>query len=199
MSQSEPLVPAVPAVWPQMGNRFTRWIGRTGLRFMGWRCTGYLPDYAQLVVVGGPHTSNWDFVVAMFSILALGIKVSWLGKHSIFRWPVAGLWYKLGGIPVQRSAAAGLVEQMVDSFKLNAKQVVVLAPEGTRAKVAEWKTGFLRIARGAHVPIMVVGMDFPSKTVHFGTAFFPGDDVQADLERVKSFVRRFRGKRPEFQ
>lgn len=199
MTSKIPRVPELPAQWPRLGNTVTRWIGRTGLRLMGWRVTGQLPDLRQLVVAGGPHTSNWDFVVAMFVILALGVKVSWLGKHTIFRWPFTGLWYRLGGIPVNRAAAQDVVGQAVQSFRHNAAQIVALMPEGTRSRVEQWKTGFLRIARGAGVPILLVGMDFPSRTVHFGELFHPGQDLAADLDRVKGFIRSFRGKRPAFQ
>lgn len=196
---SDKIVTDLPAEWPRMGNRFTRWLGRQGLRTMGWRMTGELPNVRQLVIAGGPHTSNWDFVVAMFAIMALGVKVSWLGKHTIFRWPLTGLWYKLGGIPVNRSAATGMVEQAVDSFRQNASQIVALMPEGTRSKVDQWKTGFLRIARGAQVPVLLVGMDYPSKSIHFADMFTPSEDMLADLERVKSFIQSFRGKRPALQ
>lgn len=199
MAKAQSLVPALPPGWPRLGNRFTRWIGRCGLRLLGWRCTGELPANSQLVVAGGPHTSNWDFVVAMFAILALGVKISWLGKHSIFRWPVARLWYKLGGIPVDRAAAQGLVDQVVESFAQNKAQLVGIMPEGTRSKVARWKTGFLRIAKGAGVPVMLVGIDYPSRTLHFGHLMTPGNDLQADLEQVKSFIQSFRGKRPALQ
>lgn len=199
MASSLPVVPATPDAWPKLGNRFTRWMGRTGLRVMGWRCIGNLPETGRLVVIGGPHTSNWDFVVAMFSIMALGIKVSWLAKDSIFRWPVKGLWLKLGGIAVDRSSSTGMVGQALESFKQNTAQVVALMPEGTRSKVDKWRTGFLHIARGAQVPILMVGMDFPSKTVSFCDVFMATENVDADLEKVKHFIRSFRGKRPEFQ
>ncbi|MBB3169425.1 lysophospholipid acyltransferase family protein [Simiduia aestuariiviva] len=197
-SSNQP-VTELPPGWPRMGNGFTRWLGRLGLRSMGWKITGELPDARQLVIAGGPHTSNWDFVVAMFAILALGVKVSWLGKHTIFRWPFTGLWYKLGGIPVDRSAATGMVEQAVESFRVNANQIVALMPEGTRSKVDQWKTGFLRIAKGAGVPILLVGMDYPTKSIRFGDVFTPGEDMMADLERVKGFIQSFRGKRPAMQ
>lgn len=196
---SEQEITELPPGWPRMGNGFTRWLGRTGLRLMGWRCVGQVPDARQLVIAGGPHTSNWDFVVAMFAILALGVKVSWLGKHTIFRWPLTGLWLRLGGIPVDRSAATGMVEQAVDSFKTNANQIVALMPEGTRSKVEQWKTGFLRIAKGADVPVLLVGMDYPSKSIYFGDLFTVSDDMEADLARVKAFIQSFRGKRPAMQ
>lgn len=199
MTSREPVVPVTPDAWPKLGNAFTRWLGRTGLKLMGWRCVGSLPETGRLVVVGGPHTSNWDFVVAMFSIMALGVKVSWLAKDSIFRWPVKGLWLKLGGIAVDRNSATGMVGQAIDSFAQHAAQIVCMMPEGTRSKVDKWRTGFLHIARGAQVPIFMVGMDFPSKTVNFCNTFTAGDDIQADLERVKQFIRGFRGKRPAFQ
>ncbi|BFM10446.1 lysophosphatidylcholine acyltransferase [Simiduia litorea] len=199
MTQTHPIVPSTPEAWPKLGNRFTRWLGRNGLRVMGWRCLGNLPETGKLVVIGGPHTSNWDFVIAMFAIMALGVKVSWLAKDSIFRWPVKGLWLKLGGIPVDRASASGMVGQAIESLKQNTAQIVCLMPEGTRSKVDKWRTGFLHIAKGAQVPIFMVGMDFPSKTVNFGNMFTVGDDLEADLEKVKQFVRSFRGKRPAFQ
>lgn len=189
----------LPECWPKMGNKFTRWLGRVGLKMMGWRCTGRMPALNQMVIAGGPHTSNWDFAVAIFAILALGVKVSWLGKHTIFIWPLTGLWRSLGGIAVNRSAATDVVDQAIQSFQENATQVVALMPEGTRSKVVQWKSGFVRIAHGAGVPILLVGLDYPSKNIHFGELMHPSGDLEADIEKVKTFIQGFTGKRPALQ
>ena len=91
---------------PRRGNGFSRALGRGVLRLFGWRLVGDLPEVPKLVAIGVPHTSNWDFVFGMSAIFALGVRVNWLGKHTLFRWPLGGLMRWLGGVPVERSSSA---------------------------------------------------------------------------------------------
>jgi 1-acyl-sn-glycerol-3-phosphate acyltransferase len=177
-----------------MGNAFTRWLGRTVFGLMGWRCEGKLPNIKKLVVAGGPHTSNWDFVLALSVIMGVGIKLSWLGKHSIFFWPFDRMWRAVGGIPVNRHAPVGLVDQVVESFHNNDAQVVAIMPEGTRSKVKKWKTGFLRIAYNAQVPLFVVTIDYPTKRIMLGPVLELSGDENKDLKQVQELIGRGSGK-----
>lgn len=190
-------IPELGPSIPRRGNRFTRAVGRLVLRLMRFRIEGEAPDLPRFIIIGAPHTSNWDFVVAMGAGLALGLEFHWLGKHTIFRWPFGRLWKALGGIPVDRSAGAGVVEQVVAAFARHERFVLGLAPEGTRKKVERWKTGFYRIATGAGVPILMVYLDFRRRVVGLGEVVEPSGDMEADIARTRAYFARFPGKRPE--
>jgi len=164
---------------PRQGNRLTRRAGRTLLRWIGWRIEGALPNREKLVAIVAPHTSAWDFIVGMVVLLALGLRVSWLGADWVVRFP---FMRAIGGIPVDRSAPHGMVPQVVDRFEDRESFVLALSPEGSRKKVVPWKTGFYRIARGAGVPVFLVSIDHEVKLLRFGPTFEPSGDYDADME-----------------
>ncbi len=161
----------------------TRWI----LKRLGWKITGNFPDVPRLVVVVAPHTTNWDFIVGLATLFSLNLYGNWLGKHTIFRWPFNGLFLWLGGIPVDRRAAHGLVGETVDAFRAREKMLLGVAPEGTRSKGAKWKSGFYQIAMQAQVPIMPAYFDFHKKVIALGPALVPGGDMEADLKSLQNF------------
>ncbi|WP_417691037.1 lysophospholipid acyltransferase family protein [Pseudidiomarina sp.] len=183
---------------PTRGNRLSRWIGRVGMRMLGgWRIEGELPNTRQAIIPVAPHTSNWDFFVGVFVMLALGLKLSYLGKHTIFRFPVNGLLRWLGGIPVDRRSAQGVVGQMVEEFKQRHELILALAPEGTRKKVHEWKKGFIHIAKATQVPVIPVGMDFSRKVIDIRPAMMITGEIDAELARVKQAIAHAVGKNPQ--
>lgn len=182
---------------PRRKSRFLRLVGRRIFSIMGWRFEGEAPNLSQFVIIGAPHTSNWDFVVGMAAGLALNLYFYWFGKHTIFRWPFRRILRGLGGIPVDRSKSGGLVEHAVASFRDRPSFVLALAPEGTRKKVARWRTGFHHIARAAGVPIVMAYFDFERKVVGLGPAFYPTADLESDLAEIHTFYERFKGKRPD--
>ena len=192
------VVPAKPAAWPAFGNALTRWFGRTALKLMGWRIKNDLPERNKVIIAVAPHTSNWDFFVGLFALFGIGARLNWIGKHTIFRWPVKNLLLGLGGIPVNRSAAQGIVEQMVSRFQQSDHLALVMTPEGTRRKVKKLKTGFLRIAAGAKVPILLVGFDFAKKEIQIGELFEPTGDLKKDEQTIRDYFRQFTGKRPDW-
>ena len=116
-------------------NPFAEWVGRTVLGLMGWRIEGRLPALDKFVVIGAHHTSNWDFVIFLAVKFVLRLNARWFGKHSIFRWPFAGLLQRWGGIPVRRHLRLNSVEQAIQSFREHSEFILVLSPEGTRKKV----------------------------------------------------------------
>jgi len=136
---------------PKLGNRFTCLLGKMLLKLIGWRLEGPFPKDKKMVVCLAPHTSNWDFFIAIFAVLAMQLKASWMAKDQIFVWPIRSLLLKLGGIPVNRSAPGGLVQQVVEQLEQSESMIFALAPEGTRTRVENWKNGFLRIAKQADV------------------------------------------------
>lgn len=189
----------IPSEMPAMNSRIARAIGRFFMRLSGWRYEGSLPNEKKMMVAAAPHTSNWDFVIAVPIILSLGVKASIMMKKEAFIWPIDKLWRWLGFIPVDRSGARGSVGSVVEHFERSEKLWFVLAPEGTRSKVDKWRTGFLNIAHKADVPVFLVAWDFPSKTVHFGPLLRTTGDVEADLSGIQKHFGQFTGKRPELQ
>ncbi|RUO29139.1 lysophospholipid acyltransferase family protein [Aliidiomarina sanyensis] len=165
----------------------------------GWTIHGELPDIPKAIIPVAPHTSNWDFFVGLCVKLALGLRVSFLGKHSIFVFPIRGLLTWLGGIPVKRDSAHGVVGQMVDEFAQREQLVLVIAPEGTRSKVKEWKKGFLHIALGANVPLVPVSFCFKTRRINIADPIWPKEDVEQTLSEIKAFTDQAVGKRPELQ
>lgn len=184
---------------PRRGNAFSRWVGRVGMRiFGGWRMNGQLPELRRAIIPVAPHTSNWDFFVGVFVMLALGVKLSFLGKHTIFRFPVNGILRWLGGIPVNRSSAQGVVGQMVTEFQQRQSLILALAPEGTRKKVSDWKRGFLHIAHQAQVPVIPVAFDFAKRSIDIGQPLMISADIEMELARVKAATAHAVGKNPEY-
>lgn len=182
---------------PVRNGRFSRCFGRLGLRCLGrWKVVNELPDIPKAVVAVAPHTSNWDFFVGIFVMFALGLKISFLGKHSIFVFPVKRLLMAMGGIPVNRTSAKGVVGEMVTAFHEREHLLLGLSPEGTRSKVEEWKKGFLYIAREAKVPVIPVALDFKHKEIRIGEPVYI-TDIDTGLKEVKAFTGQAQGKRPE--
>jgi len=148
-------------------------------------------------MIVAPHTSNWDFIIGMAAMLSLRLSASWLGKHTIFFWPLSGLIRWLGGIPVDRSLQQGTVDQIVELFRCREKLVVGLSPEGTRKKVEQWKTGFYQIALRAGVPILPVSLDYSKRAVGIGPLLTPSGDLEKDLQVIGAYYSLIKGKHPQ--
>ncbi|GHE42826.1 1-acyl-sn-glycerol-3-phosphate acyltransferase [Vulcaniibacterium thermophilum] len=182
-----PLPPNAPRVRP---NRFTRWLGRTVLRLGGWRMIGDFPDVPRLVLIGAPHSSNWDGIWGFAAKLALGLDIKILGKDSLFRVPLLGLVLRrLGVIPVDRSRPQGIVEQAVAMLRGAERLWFGIAPEGTRKPVERWKTGFWKIAKGAGVPVLPAYFHYGRKVIGIGPLLPLTEDMQADIERIRAWFR----------
>lgn len=189
----------LPEEMPRIGNRFTAAIGKLIVKLLGWRIEGEFPPEKKLMVALAPHTSNWDFVVAMPFIMALRLKASWLMKKEAFFFPFKGLFMWLGGIPTDRSAAGGMAKQVASQFRSNEKMWVAITPEGTRKKTAKWKNGFLRIACASNVPILLVAWDFPRKSICIDSLYRPTGDLEADMGEIRRRFDKYQGRNPENQ
>ena len=169
-------------------------VARVGLRLSGWRVEGQFPADSRYVLIGAPHTSNWDFPLALGVCFACNVKIYWMGKSSLFR-GLAGLVMRwLGGIPVNRDKPGGLVGQMITAFGRQPELVLAIPPEGTRSRVSEWKTGFYYIAQEAGVPIVLAFVDYGRKVGGLGPVFEPTGDLERDMADIKAFYAPIKGK-----
>ncbi len=182
---------------PRRGNRFTRWLGRRGLALAGWRVTGEFPDLSKCVIAVAPHTSNWDFMVGVFAMYAIGFRVSFFGKDTLFRPPLGWFMRWLGGEPVDRRSSHGVVEQTVQAIRAARAMILVIAPEGTRKRVTNWRTGFYHVAHGAGLPIVPAAFDYRRREVRLEPLIWTTGDVEGDLARLQAVFRRATGKRPD--
>ena len=173
--------------------RFCMWV----LNSLGWTIRVDFPDIDKYVVIAAPHTSNWDFPLGILASRAVKLDVSWLGKHTLFRWPFGWFFRAIGGTPVRREQGLNLIQQMTQLFASSDHLILALAPEGTRRKTNHWKTGFYHIARSANVPIVMAYLDFGRKEVGISEAFYTGDDIEADFQHIRGFYAGKQGKHPQ--
>jgi 1-acyl-sn-glycerol-3-phosphate acyltransferase len=181
---------------PRRGNFLTTWVARGLMRLFGWRVEGSLPDIPKMVIAAGPHTSNWDFLVGVGAMYSAGFKVSFLGKDTLFRPPLGWIMRWLGGHPVDRRAAHGLVAEYIRQIAESDRFLLAIAPEGTRKPTRDWRAGFWHIAKGAGLPIVLGFFDYGTKTVGFGPILWPGE-LDADMRTIKDFYSTRKAKRPE--
>lgn len=163
----------------------------------GWTISGELPPDPKFVIMGASHTSNWDFLVFLGAVHALDRQVHFIGKHSLFRWPLSGFMRALGGVPVNRAAPQDLVSQIVAEFNRRDEFILVIAPEGTRSRTTNWKTGFYQIALKAGVPIVAAGPDFPTRRGVFGPVIHPTGNYAEDMKPAFAFFRTITPRHPE--
>lgn len=168
------------------------------LKRAGWKITISVPDYDKSIVVVAPHTSNWDFVVCMLASWAVGRKIGFLMKASWFFFPLNYLLKALGGIPVPRKKHHGsLTDAVIEKFNRSSRLCIAITPEGTRSRTDKWHTGFLRIAAGAQVPILLAAIDFPTRHIYLDKEFKTTGDIEADMRAIKDYYKPYTGRYPE--
>lgn len=172
-------------------------LARAVLRLFGWEVVDRRPPEPRYVVVVAPHTSNWDFPVGILARSAMGMDGRWVGKKSLFRFPLGPIMRALGGVPVDRSVSQNFVGQVAERMRSEEAFVLVITPEGTRSRVERWKTGFYYIALEADVPIALAFLDFERKRVGVGGWIRPTGDLESDMDRIREFYADKTGKRPE--
>jgi 1-acyl-sn-glycerol-3-phosphate acyltransferase len=171
---------------PSRGNRLSRSAGRAVLGLLGWHIEGEVPNVSRVILVVAPHTSNRDFLVGIAAMFALGLDARWIAKDTLFRPPLGPLLRWLGGMPIDRSAPEGVVEDAVRRLQAADRLFLTLSPEGTRRKVERWKTGFHRMARQAGVPVWPVALDYSRRAVVLMPPVTPTDDLEADVRRLRA-------------
>jgi len=194
---TDPRLPVLGPNVPRAHGRFAAAVGRFMMAIRGWRVEGEIPDIPRMVLIVAPHTSNWDFLTGLYVKLALRMGARFVGKHTLFRWPLGVFMRWLGGVPVDRSAAAGFAEETARLLRESERMTVVLAPEGTRRHADRWKSGFYRIATAAGVPILLAALDYSRKVVSFGPLVRPTGDYERDLAEIQSRYHAGMALRPE--
>jgi 1-acyl-sn-glycerol-3-phosphate acyltransferase len=178
-----------------------QWLGRTVLSFLGWKVNGGISNEhagEKLVVIVAPHTSNWDGILGVAAIAGLDAKITFIGKHTVFKYFGLGAFMRyMGGIPVDRTKPGGIIQDAIDQIREINGTLIGMAPEGTRSKVKDWKTGFLRIADELNTKIVPASIDFAKKEILLGKIFTPSGDYLKDIANLKNYYKAFTPKHPE--
>ncbi len=169
------------------------------LKACGWQLDRRLPAEKKYIIIGAPHTSNWDFPLAILALYALGLRFSWVGKHTLFRFPFGYVFRALGGIPVDRHIRQSFITKMISLFASSGELILAIAPEGTRAKTSHWKTGFHVIAREAAIPIALGYLDYRDKKIGVGATLYPSPRIEDDFLVLQQFYAGKIGKYPAQQ
>jgi 1-acyl-sn-glycerol-3-phosphate acyltransferase len=179
--------------WPHLGNAIPQriqpiraLIGRTVFKLTGWKLVGNLPNESKLVIVALPHSSNFDFILALSVIWGWGLKINFMAKHTLFKFPQGLFFRAVGGIPVDRRSAHGLVEKMTHEFNSRSSLILGIAPEGTRNSDGSLKAGFARIAKAASAPVVPIIVNYKTKTLTLGNLVSDLSDVDGIIGAVKA-------------
>ena len=164
-----------------------RGLSLVGLKLLGWTAKGEPLEHQRCVLIAAPHTSNWDFPLMLMIVLKLRLRIFWMGKHTLFPFPFGWLMRWLGGIPIDRKASHNVVNETVRQYRENDELIVLIPPEGTRAKVDRWKSGFYHIAKNANVPILLGYVDAENKVAGFADFFTPTEDLEQDMLEIRQF------------
>ncbi len=186
-------IPIGPNV-PRRGNWLSQRSAQALLRLSGWRIEGEIPDLPKFLMVGAPHTSNFDYFLTVLTLGDLRADLHYVIKNSMVEGPFGGIITALGGISVDRAATEGFVGKMVDEFNRNDQYILAIMPTGTRSANKEWRSGFYYIALQANVPIVLVIFDYGNKVMRLGPCIELTGDYEADLAYIQSFYEGVQGK-----
>ena len=164
-------------------------ITEAALRTAGWRFEGPVPTAKKYVGLAVPHTTNWDGLLLLVCAHSIGLRMRWMVKDSALRGPMGPLLLSLGAVPIDRSRAGNMVEQMVEQFRAHDEFVLFIPPEGTRKRAEQWKSGFYHIALGAQVPVAPSYLDYGRKRAGIGEPIVMTGDVKADMDKIRAFYR----------
>jgi 1-acyl-sn-glycerol-3-phosphate acyltransferase len=173
-------------------------VARLWLALWRWKAVpSQEPAPDRCVMIAAPHTTNWDFPLTLAIARVSGVKISWLGKESLFRGPAGPIMRRLGGVAIDRSAPGGMVASLAKEFIDRDQLVLVVPAEGTRSRTEYWKSGFYRIAEQADVPIVCSFVDRRTRTGGFGPVVHPSGDLTADMDIIRAFYADKEGLKPD--
>lgn len=168
------------------------------IRMLGWKIDPHTPaGVKKAVLVMGPHTSNWDFVIGKIAFMKYGMQGKFLIKKELFFPPFGWLLKWMGGIPVNRKGNNNFTDQAVSYFDNNETMFMVFTPEGTRKYNPNWKKGFYYIALKAKVPLYIAYIDYKTKRGGFHSLFEPTGNADEDIKKIKNVLCQFEGRFPE--
>ncbi|MEY8848945.1 1-acyl-sn-glycerol-3-phosphate acyltransferase [Psychroserpens sp. XS_ASV72] len=180
-----------------------RWLAKfIYFKVLGWKIVGNTnfskDSLKKVVIIAIPHTSWHDFYIGLLLRKITGVKTNFIAKKELFKWPFGWYFRAVGGAALDRTSGQNKVQAIAKLFEDKEEFRLALAPEGTRKKVTEWKTGFYYIAKAANVPIIMFTLDFKNKQNKVSEPFYPTDDMEADFKYMKSFYKGVIGKVPEY-
>ena len=192
----------IPIKYRASRPKIVQWLARWFLRIFGWKVEGVVPPISgneNLILIAGPHTSNWDGVFGFAAILGLDAKITFFGKFTLFNKPILGRFLKyMGGIPVDKSKPGmGLTDVAIKNMKKLNGSLIAMSPEGTRAKTEKMKSGFLRIAKAVEGQIFLGAFDFGNKKILLDKFYNPSGNIEKDLAWVREYFMQYQAKRPE--
>jgi len=171
-------------------------MARMILKIAGWELVGDIPAVSKAIFIVAPHTSNWDGFWLLCYKIALGMKIRFFAKHTLFWWPLGSILKNMGAIPVERARRGDQVRNAIKSFNSHEQIFLGLAPEGTRKLVPYWKTGFYRIAIAVHVPVVLGFIDYRQKRLGIGKILRATGDVAQDLDQIRQYYLAFTPRHP---
>ncbi len=175
-----------------------KWWGKTLLGIFGWKVEGAVPnDLKRMVMVAAPHTSNWDYPIAIVAFMVIGIRMRYFIKDSYTKPPLGFIFKGLGAIGVNRSRRGNLTQFAVELLNESSEMVILVPAEGTRGKVEKWKTGFYHIAVEAEVPIVLGYVNYKNKIAGIGPVYYPTGDFQTDMDHIQKFYEDKVGRFPD--
>jgi 1-acyl-sn-glycerol-3-phosphate acyltransferase len=171
-------------------------------KLLGWKIVGNtnmsIDVIKKAVIIAAPHTSWHDFYIGVLLRKVIGIKTNFVGKKELFTWPFGYYFRAIGGVPLNRTKNENKVEAIAKAFEKHDEFRITFAPEGTRKKVEQWRTGFYYIAKVAKVPIIMMTLDFQNKQNKVSEPFYPTDDIEADFIYMYNFYKGVVGKVPKY-
>ena len=190
-------IPAIGSLVPQVSSKLRKFVGRMILYLYRWQIKGTVHNTSKFLLALGPHTSYWDFISNMGTMLALGLKSQWFIADVFCWWPLGYLMRWLGGLPIDRTTRNDLVAKMITKFAEDEELLLGMYPEGTTHKTDKWKTGFWHIAKGAGVPIQLVGIDYKQRVTVFGQVLILSENVESDMKIIQRYFKEMTPKSPE--
>jgi 1-acyl-sn-glycerol-3-phosphate acyltransferase len=174
-----------------------KWLSEKIVLWRGWTIEGTKPTVKKAVFIGVPHTSNWDFFLFLATIHHFDIRVRFLIKDGLMKWPLSILLTRLGAVPVDRSNPHNLIESVVRSFEAHDEMMLLIAPEGTRDRTDHWRSGFWRIADAAGVPVIMSFIDGATKRTGLGPTVMVNGDTDAFMAQAREFYADKHGLKPK--